>query len=396
MIAGGYPGGVVGVWDVESGQQLTRIETGYGYRSPVENFFVSPDWQTLFASHIGKLEFEQFEKDGKRMFRWEFDGAVRAWDLTTGQLRRRFQHQPARRILGMQLSPDGRKFVTFEQTPGTYEGRPKRAVSIWDAESGRYHPLSNDLQSLDARFSPDGRMLAIDAPEYDGYRSVKLFDTATDREKKLSLPVRDPKARLYVSTFSPDGRLLVGDYLVFDQATKEDSWQCWVKWWDAATGEEVASFGDERNSFHQCRFSPDGQWLAAADWHKGKLLLFRVRDQQLLQTVPLGRSAKGERLFVRVPVFSPDGKWLALLTQVMPDTPGRRDELDVHDLPQPRIHLIEVAAGAIRETLIAPQGIAAAACFSPDGRTLATGGHGRVLLWDLAKVPAATDRAGKP
>jgi hypothetical protein len=56
-------------------------------------------------------------------------------------------------------------------------------------------------------------------------------------------------------------------------------------------------------------------------------------------------------------------------------------------VPQPRIHLIETATGEIRETMIAPQGFSSNVCFSPDGHTLATDGHGRVLLWDMPKMP---------
>jgi hypothetical protein len=46
--------------------------------------------------------------------------------------------------------------------------------------------------------------------------------------------------------------------------------------------------------------------------------------------------------------------------------------------------LIDVAAGEIRETLIAPPGFAGTPCFSPDGKTLATSGLGKVHLWDLS------------
>jgi hypothetical protein len=100
---------------------------------------------------------------------------------------------------------------------------------------------------------------------------------------------------------------------------------------------------------------------------------------KLLKTIVLG-----QKDFIREPVFSPSGQWLAVITQLFPEELQRR-EADAQDLPQPRIHLVDVAAAAVRETLVAPQGVAVALCFSPDGTTLATGGHGKVLLWDLTK-----------
>src|SRR5262249_43820080 len=125
--------------------------------------------------------------------------------------------------------------------------------------------------------------------------------------------------------------------------------------------------------------------FAVVNWagETRKLLLFHTSDQQLVRTVSLGKQTQGNRLFARAPAFSPDGRWLAVITQEYPD---RRLGLETSalDFAQPRIHLIDVVSGTIREALVAPQGIATEACFSPDGRTLATAGYGRVLLWDLA------------
>jgi len=45
--------------------------------------------------------------------------------------------------------------------------------------------------------------------------------------------------------------------------------------------------------------------------------------------------------------------WLAVITQVLPDI--RNDDLDERNVAQARIHLIDVAAGEVRETLNSPR-----------------------------------------
>jgi WD40 repeat protein len=50
-----------------------------------------------------------------------------------------------------------------------------------------------------------------------------------------------------------------------------------------------------------------------------------------------------------------------------------------------------------RETFTGPQGLIYSLAFSPDGRTLASGGFGNVMLWDTTRWSASTGRsAPKP
>ena len=77
---------------------------------------------------------------------------------------------------------------------------------------------------------------------------------------------------------------------------------------------------------------------------------------------------------------------MAVATQVLPEDP-RADEPSPEDVPQPRVHLVDVTAVAVREVIVCPPGFTRSVCFSPDGKTLACGGHGRVLWWDLTSPP---------
>jgi WD40 repeat protein len=382
LVAGGYPDGVVAVWEVASGKQLTAIETGSPYFW--RYFFVSPDWKAVYVPRFTEKS-QPVEQNGKRLRRWMHDGDVRAWDLETGRLLRTYRHDPPRGTSEMQLFKDGTRFITFDDLSGTYEHGSKRAISVWETQTGQYRSLAAGHYQF-GLLAPDGQSLALDTVDEEGYaQALRLFDAGTLREK-WSVPVKDKNAWVTLTAFSPDARLLVASYRVFAERKKWDRSESSLKWYDAATGREVASFaGRLRDGLFCCRFSPDGQTLAVVIWHaeKADLMLLGVPKRQLVKTIPLGEKVKGKDLIVISPTFGPDGKWLAVITQEVPETRGGK--LDARDAAQARIQLIDVAAGEIRETLIAPQGLPRSACFSPDGRTLATGGLGKVLLWDLSR-----------
>jgi WD40 repeat protein len=194
IIAGDYPGGVIQVWDAQTGQQLTKIETGYGYRGSAKYFFLSPDWNTVYVSRV-KRKATRFERDDKKLIRWEIDGEVRAWDLVTGKLRHTFKHSPARGVYAMALSPDASTFVSFEELSGETARSAKRTASLWDTKTRQCRPLPGDLGSV-AVYSPDGKMLAVPAFDKNNHVTArKLFEVATAREK-ASLPVKVKEAVL--------------------------------------------------------------------------------------------------------------------------------------------------------------------------------------------------------
>jgi WD40 repeat protein len=405
LVAGDDPGGVILVWDVASGKEVVTIEGGEGSRSNPDYFFVSPDWKTLYVVR-SKRNTQRVEEGGKRWVRLFCNDDIRAWDMTTGRLQRIYKHNPSRGINYLRFSDDGSGLATFEYVPGILGRDAISAVSVWDVSSGEHRSLPDGL-SCDGvpvyyhqpgLLSPDGSTVAVAVGDNDGHtHALKLFDSTTRREKR-SIPIKDKNVWLDLAAISPNGRIVVGSYRVFTSVKKRDSAKLWLRWYDATKGEEIASFASEDNDrLDAARFAPDGQALAAVTFGKAektRLYLFGVAEKKLRKTIVFGESGKKERVHALSPVFSPDSKWLAVITQVLPETSN--GDFDYRDAQQPRIHLVDVATGEIRETLIAPQGFPRSACFSPDGQMLATGGLGRVLLWDLSKPPGTLTGAMAP
>ena len=213
-----------------------------------------------------------------------------------------------------------------------------------------------------------------------------FLDTATGKEK-FAIPIHEKNAEVVVNAYSPDGKLMLVSRHLLDKPNDWKNYQYRLDLLDTASGKEVASVVAAKNESFAGYFSPDGT-LLALDSQQSKeqaVHLFSVAEKRIVKTIAFAKSAPNEkRQSTKPPVFSPDGKWLALITRVWLENP--ENDADVHDMPQPRIHLIETATGTIRQTLIAPQGFCESACFSPTGRPLAVASHGRVLLWDVSHL----------
>jgi WD40 repeat protein len=163
-----------------------------------------------------------------------------------------------------------------------------------------------------------------------------------------------------------------------------------VKLWDVAAGKEVASLaapmgttlfqrpGMRAGAFGSPAFSPDGRWLAAF-LLTGRVYLYDVEGRKLAWSQDMKNG------WLRELAFSPDGRWLAVAGQDSPEDLQPREEVSPFDLPQPRIFLFDVKAGGPPEEMVAPHGQIGRLAFGPDGKTIALGGTGCVLLFDVSQ-----------
>jgi WD40 repeat protein len=297
------------------------------------------------------LQAVAFTPDGKCLVTGSDDRSVRVWDAAGPQERAFGGHRWA--ISSVAFSPDGKSLASASWDLG---------IRVWDVGVGReLASLKGHAEAIRqppvfplVAFRPDGRTLTSAAT--DG--TARCWDPGTGKEI-ASVERDDTGSRPFV--LSADGRLVAAG------GVARGAW--FVRVWDADSGKEVHRFATPDGQADAVAFSADGKALAAA-CHDRKV---RVWD---LTTGKESRTLSGPSNIIHALAFSPDRKELAAAGGNR--TSGEKPDLSIwrwdvstgKELPRLRGH----EGGPIH-----------ALAFSPDGRSLASGGMGRaVRLWELA------------
>ena len=322
---------VVKIWDVASGRELTQLKV------PNSGAFVSQ-----------ADAFMAFSEDGKRIATGGFDTDTIIWETETAKRvsnltgRTNMAYSVAFSADGTQLSSGGR--------------------TRWDLRTGsglRLVPASSPEKTYGVP-SPDGRVVAVMKPNSS---VVSLAESPSGRQL-ATLMASGEVGNVEKLRFSADGSMLAVVYGGIDQQSQVPSGPTsymrgsQVKIWEVKSGRELQSLAANALP-NEAEFSGDGR-VVAITASMGQLSLWDVQSGSKLRDLTSSPMASFTAPTIR-PGQMPTMPNMAEIAAMMNNVMG------------------SMAAGTMGRTVTS-------LAFSPDGKTLVTGGFESKTNIDLGAL----------
>lgn len=417
VLAIGYRKGAVQLWDAKTGRLKTTFQRPQSgeYIGSANIIAFSPDgrtvasiseWQTKLylwhvetgdhtTHHIGNVpaphnQSLRFSPGGQTLVRLR-SNRITLWDVKTGTLKKTFTGDINHRLDLVWFRPDGRSVVASDwDSSYTY---------MWDVDTGVQKDIT-DIEKNIACISPDEETWVLKR-KINNKNYIQLWDVAKARPKKTIQWIEGGEPIL----FSPDGKTLVTGY-----GYKAVGYKYTMNLWNV---ENITNIGIEpMTEAYKATLTSDnlGQFALRFSYNKKRLLQIGEANGNLWHTpsravvTEFSRYAPNGSNGQINPVFITSDRQAIIRTQegfgLWDFTKGNYKLIPVNDQrwgspetlclsPDEKllasswdtnIYLWDVATGTYKMTLTGHERVVISLCFSPDGKTLASGdGRGRAL-----------------
>jgi WD40 repeat protein len=316
------------------------------------------------GGHTAMLRGVAVTADNKHVLTSSDDGTSLKWDLATGKpagavgLR-----QPntgyGGYMPGAIFSPDVTRALVRDPTGG---------LGVHDLATGTQQyviPVPYDGPSY-ATFSPDGSKVLVASSSYDTKKMparVTVWDVAgAKRVAALDLP----GSGALVAALTPDGKHLV---TAARKPSEKGNGEFVVTAWEVGTGAKKGEFTEEAGFNQQQVATAADNKTAIIVTAKGKLVTFDVASGKIGKTFDINRVP------AIAPLFSPDGKKLAVACQA-----------DYNPEQTAAVLVLDWPSGQTKHSFQVTGGSPGAMAFSPDSKWLVTGSPDTTAtVWDVSK-----------